>query len=153
MIFQKVERTARIPNLVTHLGYAGLIPFVTLAVVLWNAPEIYLEQIHQALLSYAAIILSFMGAVHWGMAMAQKDQSIKPFQLAVSVIPALIAWFSSMTSPIWNYSILIFTFILLCLIDSFFVKQEDAPDWYLLLRIPLTVVVVISLIIAQLSLL
>jgi hypothetical protein len=152
-MLQTVDRKPRIPVLVIQLGYAGLIPFMTLACVLWITPEIYAEKIHQALLSYAAIILSFMGAVHWGLAIDNKDHSINGFQLVVSVIPALIAWFSSMTAPLWNYSILIFTFVLLCFIDTYFVQKQSAPEWYLQLRIPLTVVVVISLIIAQFSLL
>ena len=151
-MLEAVVKTSRIQVLVTQLGYAGLIPFVFLAGILWLAPEINPQKVHQALLSYAAIILSFMGAVHWGLAIAQKHSSINSLQLVVSVMPTLIAWFSSMTTPLWNYSILIATFALLCLIDGYFVHKQQAPDWYPRLRIPLTVVVVISLAVAELSL-
>ena len=40
---------------------------------------------------YAAVILSFMGAVHWGVAMAGTDQQRGKHFIA-SVVPALIAW-------------------------------------------------------------
>jgi len=117
-----------VPTLVTQLGYAGLIPFVTLALAVWFLPPDYFQQLHQALLSYAAIILSFMGAIHWGLAMASKE-SVGRLQLAISVIPALIAWFASLTSPLWNYSILLITFVCLCLFDNYMVKNLRAPGW------------------------
>ena len=152
-MIEAVVRANRVPALVSVLGYAGLIPFLILVSILWVTPDLHSEKIHQALLSYAAIILSFMGAVHWGLAIANKQQHINRIQLVVSVIPALIAWFSSMTTPVWNYFILILTFVLLTLIDVIFVNKQDAPDWYPLLRFPLTLVVVICLSIAQFSLL
>ena len=123
-----------------------------LAMALWVFPDIYFERITQALLSYAAIILSFMGAVHWGLAMVMEDAD-KRLQFGISVVPALVAWFASLMSPMWNYSILIVTFGSLCLFDNFMARKHRAPEWYPFLRIPLTVVVIISLIVAQLSLL
>jgi len=143
---------SRIPILINQLGYAGLIPFVTLALALWMLPSNYFDQLHQALLSYAAIILSFMGAIHWGLAMAEFN-TVNRFQLGISVVPALAAWFASLLTPMWNYSILIVAFVSLCLLDSYMVKNHNAPEWYPLLRIPLTVVVIISLIVAEISLL
>lgn len=139
-----------VPLFVSQLGYAGLIPFIMLAMALWLFPDIYFERITQALLSYAAIILSFMGAVHWGLAM---DGAVKRLQFGVSVVPALAAWSASLMSPMWNYSILIVSFVSLCLFDNYMARKNRTPKWYPVLRIPLTVVVVISLIIAQLSLL
>jgi len=143
---------SQVPLFVSQLGYAGLLPFMILAMSLWIFPDIYFERITQALLSYAAIILSFMGAVHWGLAMVMEDAH-RRLQFVISVVPALVAWFASLLSPMWNYSILIIMFVSLCLFDSFMARKHKAPEWYPFLRIPLTVVVIISLIVAQLSLL
>lgn len=141
-----------VPVLAAQLGYAGLIPFVLLAIASWVFSKEFHTQIHTALLSYAAIILSFMGAVHWGLAIAGRAE-IESWQLGLSVLPPLVAWFASLAPPMINYSILILAFIGLCLFDGHMVKAGKAPPWYSSLRIPLTTVVVISLIVAELGLL
>jgi len=148
---QSASEASRLPALAAQLGYAGLIPFVTLSIGMWALPEAYQAQASSALLAYAAIILSFMGAAHWGIAIT--GEKIDGWQMGMSVIPALIAWFASFTSPMINYSILIVAFAGLCVYDGRMVKQGKAPAWYPKLRTPLTAVVVASLILAELSLL
>ena len=56
-----------LPTSVAWLGYGGLLPFVALAGIGWWAPGTPLWG--TALLAYGAVILSFVGALHWGFAM------------------------------------------------------------------------------------
>ncbi len=140
----------RVPRLPARLGMAGLIPFVVLSLAIWLAPATYQVLINQALLLYASLILAFMGAVHWGLAMLQSEKDFQS-QLGLSVIPALVAWFAFFLPEILNYSVLIITFALLCLFDTRMSKTGRAPNWYPNLRSPLTAVVVLSLIVAQLQ--
>ena len=91
-----------------------------------------------------------MGAVHWGLAMLQSEKDFQQ-QLGLSVIPALVAWFAFFLPEILNYSVLIIAFALLCLFDTRMSKAGRAPSWYPKLRSPLTAVVVLSLIVAQLQ--
>lgn len=109
-----------------------------------------MRSLNTALLGYASIILAFMGAVHWGIAM-QKSAGTESTQFVWSVVPALIAWIGSMTPAMINYSILTVSFAVLCLFDGRMIKTGKAPGWYMGLRAPLTAVVVLSLITAQLS--
>lgn len=139
-----------VPRLPARLGYAGLIPFVVLSAAIWLAPANYQVLINQALLLYASLILAFMGAVHWGLAMLRTDHNYQP-QLGISVIPALLAWFALFLPEILNYSVLIIGFALLCLFDTHMTKTGRAPNWYPQLRSPLTTVVVACLIVAQLQ--
>lgn len=74
------------------LGIGGLIPFVALGVVLLAGLDISPLTPMTLLLGYAATILSFVGAVHWGMALAAPNRRERPMLLAGSVVPALIAW-------------------------------------------------------------
>ena len=141
-----------VPRTPALLGYAGLLPFVFLSLGLWIVPEAYRQELNSALLGYASIILAFMGAVHWGLAM-QQGRQLESGQFAWSVVPALIAWFASLAPLMLNYSILTVTFAMLCLFDGRMIKKGRVPGWYLGLRAPLTAVVVLSLIVAQLSLL
>ena len=147
-----LSESPRVPATAAWLGYTGLIPFVTLAIGLWLVSSDYQAQLNEALLAYAGIILSFMGAVHWGLAMGNSDTK-EPLQLAVSVLPALVAWFAGFTPPMLNYSLLILGFSGLCIFDVRMARLGRTPAWYPKLRIPLTVVVVMSLIPAQLALL
>ena len=147
-----LSENAQVPAPAAWIGYAGLIPFVTLAVGLWLVSSDYQAQLNAALLAYAAIILSFMGAVHWGLAIASGDTT-ELRQLAISVLPALVAWFAGFVPPMFNYSLLILGFSGLCIYDVRMARLGKTPAWYPKLRIPLTVVVVMSLIPAQLALL
>lgn len=139
----KTSKETKVPYLPAMLGYAGLIPFVVLGVGLWFVPPGLAEMFDRALLTYAACILAFMGAIHWGMAMSEDANS---WQLGLSVLPALLAWLALNISPSWEYSVLIIGFALLCMVDSLATRHKLFPGWYPSLRIPLTLVVVLSLI-------
>jgi len=137
------SQESKIPFLPAVLGYAGLIPFLVLGVGLWFVPPGLVEMFDRALLTYAACILAFMGAIHWGIAM---NRDVNSWQLGLSVVPALVAWLALNISSSWDYSILIIGFALLCVVDSLATRRKHFPGWYPRLRIPLTSVVVLSLI-------
>lgn len=74
-----------------RLGYAGLLPFVALAVAAWLAPLAYRAPAAHALLAYGATIASFLGAIHWGLAMREPlTPQLGP--LVWGVFPSLVAW-------------------------------------------------------------
>ena len=78
------ESTAKV------LGYAGLIPFVVFSIGAW-VPLPYVDNAVPILVAYAAVILSFMGAVHWGVALSSPSRDRSKYYIA-SVVPALTAW-------------------------------------------------------------
>ena len=142
--------TVPIPFIAKILGYAGLVPFLVLALGLWIIPQPYTDQLNQALMTYAAIILSFMGAVHWGAAvdLVNKNQQL---QLGLSVIPPLIEWLALLLPIFYGLSLLTVAFVLLCIIDSLSTKLNAMPRWYPKLRVPLTTIVVSCMITALLA--
>lgn len=74
------------------LGYAGLLPFAgCLALMLLSDDRGWQAQAGSQLLNYAALIASFLGAVHWGAAFYGR-QGQQGARLAWGVTPALIAW-------------------------------------------------------------
>ena len=73
------------------LGYAGLVPFVALAVATWLAPPAYRAHAAHALLAYGATIASFLGAIHWGLAM-REPRTPQPGSFVWGVFPSLVAW-------------------------------------------------------------
>ena len=74
-----------------RLGFGGLIPFVGLAVAPWLAWPGGWPPPGAALLGYGATICSFMGAIHWGLAMREGPARPEP-SLLWGVVPSLLAW-------------------------------------------------------------
>ncbi len=60
-----LEWTA-IPRQAGWLGYAGLIPFLVLATSYLLYQDEAQQRVGQALVNYGAVIISFLGATHWG---------------------------------------------------------------------------------------
>ncbi len=134
-----------IPRIVLWLGYAGLVPFVASALALWVAPVRLHGFVLYSLLTYSAVILSFMGAIHWGLAMRDEDIS-SPLQLGLSVVPPLVGWVALALSPMMSFVVLIIAFGVLYVADTLAARLGLAPSWYPRLRLPLTIIVVLSLI-------
>jgi hypothetical protein len=72
------------------LGVAGLLPFVGGAAVLIAGPAAWQGAAGVALLAYAATIASFLGGVHWGLAM--RGSPGLPQSLVWGVLPQLAGW-------------------------------------------------------------
>ncbi|OEC34228.1 Protein of unknown function [Pseudomonas cuatrocienegasensis] len=138
------------PRLASLLGYAGLVPFVSGALGLWLTPLAWRPFVLDALLDYAAVILAFMGAIHWGLAMrAEASDTRANMQLGLSVLPPLLGWLAVAGLPIMlAFPLMLLAFIALYLADLRAVKLGLAPCWYPALRRPLTVVVSLSLVLA-----
>ena len=64
-----------------RLGYAGLLPFVLLAMVTWVTEPGHRGVAVLALTGYGAVIASFLGAIHWGLVM--RDASKQSLWMAV----------------------------------------------------------------------
>ena len=136
-------------NTAKTLGYAGLIPFVVFSIGCW-IPLPYVVNAPDILIAYGAVILSFMGAVHWGAAMVNTDQQRGGYILA-SVIPALLAWPALLLPHSLALALLLAGFIGLYVYDRSVEKAQLLPVWYIPMRTRLTAIVTICLAVALLS--
>lgn len=75
-----------------QLGYAGLLPFVGSALLVWLVNAEAHPYVTLALQAYAAVIVSFLGGIHWGVAF--RDGT--PALFAWGVVPSLGAWVGMM---------------------------------------------------------
>lgn len=139
------------------LGYSGTIPFISLAVILLldassttpaasgpAASGLAASALHL----YSAIILSFLGGLHWGRIACNPD--IKPSDkwfLIYSVIPSLMGWSSYLLSDIWQGAalMLIAGFIISYVIDIRFIRLGAWQSWMKPLRTNLTLIACFSL--------
>lgn len=140
-----------VPRPAAVYGAAGLIPFVAAAVAVWVLPGGWKTNALYVQLAYGATILSFLGAVHWGLALAGRGTggdvaaACTWRRLGLSVVPALIGWVSLTLAPLLGALVQLVAFAGLMLADGAATRQGLLPPWYPRVRKPLTLVVMLSL--------
>ncbi len=87
-----------------RLGYAGLIPFVVGALLVWLVTGEAHPYVAAALSAYGAVIVSFLGGIHWGHVMRQWPQAEAgaawaDATLVWGVMPSLVAWLGVLMPP------------------------------------------------------
>jgi Protein of unknown function (DUF3429) len=120
------------------LGYAGLLPFVVLAIGTWVADPEHRLAAGFALASYGAVIASFLGAIHWGLVMRDASGQSAAL-LGWGVVPSLMAWLALMLDPV--LALLLITAVLwTCFaVDRLVYPRFQAQTW-LPMRLALTLV-------------
>jgi len=125
------------------LGSAGALPFVAAFVTTLLLGEAMHDIAGKVLIAYAALILSFLGGIQWGLAMAEYGgEGGLTDRYALSIFPVLIAW-SALLAPLsLGYWILAAGFLWALVMDILALRTGFAPLWYRYIRIPLSIVVV-----------
>ncbi|MDP7378284.1 MAG: DUF3429 domain-containing protein [Pirellulaceae bacterium] len=122
-----------------RLGYLGLIPFVFGAVTALLSQEL-VSLAFQAFILYSLAILSFMGGVHWGLALITGTR--QSTRLLISVVPVVAAWICLIALPApLTLAVLGGGFIAQWFIDRPILAELPIPSWYLEMRPRLTYVV------------
>jgi len=136
------------------LGYAGIIPFIFFSLLS------FLSEFHawaiRANLAYGAVILTFIGAIHWGRLLqmfssdlTRKDTGV----LVVSILPSLLAWvvLIEFFNPASSLCILISGFMAMCAFEGSLKTYTSA--WYRKMRVQLGYTVSALLALSVLSIL
>ncbi|MDF1748213.1 MAG: DUF3429 domain-containing protein [Alphaproteobacteria bacterium] len=136
----------KIPKPALILGLLGLIPFIAPAVTMWSGDAMMVGGALSLQFGYAAVILSFLGGVHWGRALAGDRFGPTGPRLLWSVVPSLLGW-ALLLAPDSTVILLgfIIAFALAFLVDIKAVKAGMFPVWYGSLRKILTVGVLAAL--------
>ena len=131
------------------LGYGGLIPFVALALCIWLFDSTNRFRSVNALLAYSACILSFLGAIHWGLVMSNTTSQSKKL-LAWGVIPSLFAWIALLINPIVGLY-LVAAGLWACFAVDRVVYSRVGVQMWLPMRLVLTVVASLSCIVGAIG--
>ena len=129
------------------LGFAGLLPFVVLAVLAIALPEARVAWVERLLVGYAAIILSFMGGCRWGFAAAGLGDGPTHRQFTFAVAPALYAWVAGQLDFELAALALAVGFVALYVADRALARGLGAPAWWPVLRLPLTAGATLALVV------
>lgn len=123
------------PTVVTVLGYAGLLPFGALALALWWPSSVHPAPLAFALLAYGASIASFLGAIHWGLAM--RDDVGGDLRYLWGVIPSLLAWIALLAPLAWGLLLLSLLLLTCYAVDRRVYPHHQLQGW-LPMRLRLT---------------
>jgi Protein of unknown function (DUF3429) len=133
----------RIPEkTITHLGYAGLLPFVLLTSLMWLVNAELLPFVSIALGGYAATIVSFLGGVHWGIGF-MKGEAAPRFHFFWGVVPALGAWLALIMPAYAALPLLGLVLVACYAVDRKTYPPAGLAQW-LPMRLRLTVVATLS---------
>lgn len=131
--------------LALRLGYAGLIPFVLGALLTWLVRPDAHPYVTDALAKYAALIVSFLGGVHWGLGLRQRVPS--PSRFAWAVLPMLLAWIAVVMPPYAGLAVLGALLVVCYAVDRRIYPAHGLGAW-LVLRFRLSAVASLSCFIA-----
>lgn len=140
-------------GLVRTLGHAGLIPFVILALLLWVIQPDLQAWVAMALAGYAALIVSFLGGIHWGIGwlaghQARQSGTARPHHahrhhFLWGIVPSLLAWPGVLMPPFAGLAWLGFVLIICYLADRTLYTRAGLQAW-LTLRFRLSAVAALS---------
>lgn len=115
------------------LGAAGLLPFGFLAILLltgWHdALGLTAQGTEVALVTYGALIASFLGGIRWGVAL-REGGAAGPRDFALSVVPSLAAWACLALPGPWDLRALGALILLWGVVDQGLVRRGLAPSWF-----------------------
>lgn len=131
-------------SLIHGLGYAGLIPLVGLALLIWLVTPDLQAWVALALASYAALITSFLGGIHWGIGWSQRARSPDTkVHFLWGVLPSLLAWPGLVMPPYAGLAWLGLVLVVCYLVDRKLYPQAGLGAW-LKLRFRLSAVAALS---------
>ena len=119
----------------TGLGYLAVVPFVVGAALTWSVAGDAKLLAAQALSAYAAVVISFIGAIHWGVAFTHPAPGARPF--VWGVVPSLVACVGVLMAP--KPALLLHAAMLVCcfVVDRALYPRAGIARW-LPLRATLT---------------
>ncbi|OJJ71043.1 hypothetical protein ASPBRDRAFT_43954 [Aspergillus brasiliensis CBS 101740] len=155
-----------VPKEALYLGMAGVIPYLATSLetvyLAWEvktaalagdgllfsgqSAELMLHMIEPIQVGYGAVILSFLGAVHWGLEWAGYGGKYGYKRYAAGVIAPAVAW-PTLLLPV-EYALIsqFLAFTFLYYNDARAAAQGRAPAWYGMYRFVLTFIVGASIV-------
>ena len=137
-----------VPTPAALLGLAGVLPFAVAALLSLQDGATG-EWARFALLAYGAVILSFLGGIHWGLALAGRG-SPAALDLGIGVLPSLAGWAGLLAGGTTGLLVLLAGFLAVLAVDIGLSRDGRAPAWFARLRTVLTGAVSASLLLAML---
>lgn len=139
----------RLPVIAVLLGLLGLVPLLGCAAAALWLPGEKGQSYLSALISYGAVILSFLGAVHWGLVIGAPAPRSGGMRLCLGVVPSLLGWLALLLGNAVGSGIalvvLIGGFAATVYAESRAARVGLVPPGYMVLRWGLSTTVILTL--------
>jgi hypothetical protein len=145
------KRFAAAPLPALVFGLAGLIPFMGLPLLAFEASAGERQMALAALLGYGAVIVSFVGALQWAYAVRDLATGYSAWRrYGLSVLPALLGWLSLQMSVGSGLRLQAGVFVLVLLLErTWLLAAVVLPEWFSALRLLLTLLAASCLYVAS----
>lgn len=136
-----------LPPLAIILGIAGILPFAAFGIAaVGTTPDSALIAA-RGLVGYGAVILAFLGGVHWGFTLDEPELArFVRARLTLGVVPSLIGWAAILVSlvaePAISLAILVAGFIATVVVEWRGHKLGLVSGGYMLMRWGISIVVI-----------
>ncbi|RCI09937.1 hypothetical protein L249_8379 [Ophiocordyceps polyrhachis-furcata BCC 54312] len=173
-VLRDTFRLSAVPQESRVLGLTGTLPYVATSLstlfLAWdlNRPEptgnsildpifidhdtarYLLDLIEPLQLGYGAVIISFLGAIHWGLEYAEKQPSLARtrWRYGVGVAASVVAWPTVLMPVEHALTAQFMAFVALYFMDSRATARGWAPPWYNTYRFLLTAIVGLAILIS-----
>lgn len=138
----------RIKRIAWILTIAGAIPFaVATAYIFRGETHVRIPAI-AALVTYSAVILSFLGGIEWGLALREEagNERTRAVALGLSTVPSLAAWAVLwLPGPLHQLGMALGIFVFAWAADQYLTSRGLLPTWFVDLRTAITGVVAVIL--------
>jgi hypothetical protein len=133
------------PTIAISLSLLGLLPFIAFAFgAVGDLPETS-ERMLISLIDYAALILSFAGGVHWGLALLP-GATRQSLRFGASLLPLAVAWVglvaAQLVAPTVAVVVLILGYLATVITEHRAARRLVVPTKYMWLRWTFSVVAV-----------
>lgn len=128
------------------LAYIGSLPLIIAALVVWLRPDDLGPVVVDYVIVYGGLLLAYFGGVRWGIAvMSGRGPGFG--NLMGAVVPFLVALpVFLLQGDVVRLAIIVIALPLLLFDDLRATRKgSGAPDWYLGVRLPLTILMEIAL--------
>jgi hypothetical protein len=140
--------SSRIKRIAWVLTIAGTIPFLAAtAFILFGEARMRIPAI-VALVTYSAVVLSFLGGIEWGLALREEagNERSRAVALGLSTVPSLAAWAVLwLPSPTQQLGTALAIFVFAWAADQYLTTRGLLPAWFVDLRTAITGVVAVIL--------
>jgi Protein of unknown function (DUF3429) len=142
-------RDDQLPTAAMLLGVSGALPLLAGVAVAITTPSPFGIPVVPAVVVYAALILSFLGGMHWGLgsaALLREPANLEATRIfGLSILPPLAGWVAVFLPGRLSPAALTFAFLAVLILDRWIERLGYAPAWWMRLRIRLTAIVVVLL--------
>lgn len=137
-----------VPRLAWLLAVTGVLILGVMTAFLFSSETHVRIPAIGALVTFAAVVISYIGGIEFGLALREEgsDQRTRALAMSMSALPSLASWgVFWLPSPQQQIGAAIGLFVMMWVADLYLARRGLIPSWFVDLRTAVTVIAVVIL--------